>query len=476
MGWREILALRKQGRSDEALEMARAEFPEHKDDIWFLRAYAWSLYDQAKTLVDRYEAKQLSGRALSGEFAPCMNEFADMADPLRGDVAFSQILRLAGKVSRDWDDFLLFARWAGTGSFSADDEKPFVTDDGKTIDCLKVRFTRAICRETAARASDGLTDAELIGWGEGVLEQALQASPNDQWFNYYRSKLHLARGERDQAIKRLMPVLQRQSRAAWPWALLADIIEPTQPEDALTCLIHATRLAHKEQEVGKVRIRLANRLARANRFDEAARQADLAAEYRAHNGYRVPQELQQLLASDWYTRVHAAGTSRDLPKVDVAAQQLLCELDPQPLAYTVAVIENINVAKSLSYAATGASTGFVLKYSRFPNVANLAVGTVIEVGHVEDDGQARDWRPSALEVIPGLYEAVSGTLERVEGKPFAFIRGPQNDVFVPPSLAQRFAPGSSSDVTCKAVWRTSEKGKTGWRAIDVSGDADSVKA
>lgn len=469
MGSKEIFALRKQGRTTEALEMARAELPENKSDIWFLRAYAWPLYDQAKSIVDRYEAKQLSGRALSDQFASCMNEFAGMANPLRGDIAFSQMLRLAGKVSKDWDDFLLFARWAGLDSFAAEDEKPFLTDDGKTTDSLKVRFTRAICRETSKRADDGRTDAELIEWGQGVLDQALEANPDDQWLNYYQSHLHVVRGERDQAIMRLMPVMQRKSRDAWPWASLAEIIEPTQPEGSLICLIHAANLGRKEQEVANVRLQLASRLAQEGRFEEAARQADLNAKWRAANNYRMPPLLQQVLASDWYKQVGAAGTSKKLPDVSTAAMELLRRLDPTPLVYTPGVIENINAKKSLSYVATGTNTGFALPHAGFPEVAKLALGAVIEVGHVAGDCQARNWKRTDAENIPGLYEVVSGTLMRVGDQPFAFIRATRHDVYVSPSLASCFAPDSPCEVTCKAVWRTNKKGKTGWSAIEVSG-------
>jgi hypothetical protein len=457
--------LRKQGRSVEALEMARAEFQENRNDIWFLRAYAWPLYDHVKALVDRYKAKQLSGRALSGEFAACMNEFADMADPLRGDTAFSQMLRLAGVVSRDWDDFLLFAEWAGLDSFSDEDRKPYVTDDGKTIDSLEVRFTRAICRETANRAIAGMADPDSIEWGMGVLEQVLEVNPDDQWLNFYRSRLHLANGEYEQAITRLLPVLRRQARAAWPWSLLGQILEAARPDDALVCLIHAARLAHKEQEVANIRITLASRLVRDNRFEEAALQVTLAAEYRNKNDYRVPPALRQMLASDWYKQVKEAGTAQKLPNVDKKARNLLRELDRRELTYATAVIDNINAAKALSYAATGVATGFVLLHHQFPDVAELALGTVIEVGYPEGADRVHDWRPSTTATILGFFEIVVGTLERQGDNPFAFIHGAQDDVYVHPSLAQRFAPNEPVKVTCKAIRRTNKSGKTGWRAL-----------
>ncbi len=246
MSSNEIFALRKQDRSTEGLEMARAEYPKNASDIWLLRAYAWVLYDHVKKLVDSYEAKKLPPGALTVQLTPYMREFAKIASPLRRDSAFSQMLRLAGKVSKDWQAFLGFARWAGVSDFSDEDKASFVNDQGKTIDSLQKRFTRAICRETVTKATEPQSDQALSEWGMGILEQALRDEPSDQWLNYYQSKLHLAHGEADLAIKRLAPVLHRQSRAAWPWALLADILEGTRPDDALTCYTHAAQLAREE--------------------------------------------------------------------------------------------------------------------------------------------------------------------------------------------------------------------------------------
>jgi hypothetical protein len=81
MSSNEIFALRKQGRSAEALEMARAEYSQNESDIWFLRAYAWALYDHAKKLVDCYEAKQVFPAAHNAQLTPYMREIAKIAGP-----------------------------------------------------------------------------------------------------------------------------------------------------------------------------------------------------------------------------------------------------------------------------------------------------------------------------------------------------------------------------------------------------------
>jgi hypothetical protein len=461
----EIFALRRQKRNAEALQMARAEYPNNSTDIWMLRAYAWALYDYANKVIDSYEAKQLSPSALSGQLTPYMREFAKMASPLRRDSTFSQMLRLACKVSKDWQEFLGFARWAGVDDFLDGDKEPFVNEEGKTIDSLQSRFTRAICRETVAKVADPQPDQELILWGLCTLEQALRNKPNDQWLNYYQSKLHLAHGEVDSAIKRLIPVLRRQSKAAWPWALFGEILEATRPEDALICYAHATQLAREEQEVAKVRIRLAQRLALMGRFNEAAQQASLALNYREQHRFKVPQDLVQLLTSDWYQQVVAKNSLQHLPKVEVEAKALLQEIGRQSLTYTKGVIDHINMEKALSYIATSGNTGISLPHRKFPRLADVLPGTLVEVGRSEPDGPPLDWRLSEVKALPGLCETFSGSLERHEGKDFALIRTNHNEIFVPPALAKTFTPGQRYDVSCIAIRRTNKQGMTNWRTV-----------
>lgn len=467
MSAQDIFALRKQGRSDEALGLARDGIAQNSTDIWFLRAYAWVLYDQAKELVDLSEVKHLSRMELSSRLTPCMREFARMAKPLRGDTAFSQMLRLAGKVSRDWPKFLDFARWAGVDDFADDDKKPFVNEQGKSVDSLQKRFVRAICRETVARAADQKASPELVEWGKDILVRALQAEPNDQWLNYYLSKLHLAQGEQEQAIKCLGPVLLRQSRAAWPWALLGDIFMATRPEDSLVCYANAVQLAREEQEVAKVRIHLAHRLALAGRHEEAALQAKLALRYRQDHSFKVPPELQQLIASEWYRQAETQNRLRPLVKADEETQALLHELTRRNLTYTRGVVDHVNGARALSYVATGADTGCSLPHRKFPDAATLAPGTVVEIGRAEPRGPPLEWRISKDESVPDLCETFSGILERQDGREFAFVRSPRADIFVAPSLARDLVDGRP-EVTCLAIRRKNKQGKTSWRAVRIS--------
>ena len=120
--------------------------------------------------------------------------------------------------------------------------------------------------------------------------------------------------------------------------------------------------------------------------------------------------------------------------------------------------------------ATSASDGFALLHRKFPGVAKLPPGTVIEVGRVTADGPPLDWRETTANSLPGVCETFSGVVERHEGKSFAFLRATCVDVFVPPDLASDFSVGELSSRTCVAVRRANRQGKVGWRAVGFLND------
>ncbi|EFH10717.1 DUF7017 domain-containing protein [Pseudoroseomonas cervicalis] len=465
MGSKEVFNLRKQGHSKEALELARAEIDLHGNDVWFLRAYAWALYDVVKKPIDDFEAGRLSPTSMAHRITPFLKEFSKIGDPLRKDTAFSQMLRMATKASKVWPDFLLFAHWAGVDDFDPEAREPFVTPEGKQIDSLQTQFTRAVARETAALAEIPHADRGLLAWGTGVLESALAATPNDQWLNYYRSRIHLALGEDEEAIRRLIPVLRRQQRAAWPWAQLGRILEDRQPQDAVTCYAHATQIAREEQEVAKVRIRLAHLLAHAERFDEAADQVRRALSYREAHGFKTPLDLWQLTSSDWFRRSVERQSFCSVPNASKAAHALLRDLDKRKLVYTKGVVDHINAERALTYVATGAQSGVGLLHRHFPAAAALAPGSIVEVGRAEPEGPAIDFRSAPGGAVPGLFEEIQGKIERKPGQSFAFVKGTTQDVFVPPPLAAGIEPGSTRDVSCWAIRRANKNGVIGWRAI-----------
>lgn len=467
MSSKEIFALRKSGQSEQALALARQNFPQYSQDIWFLRAYGWTLYDHIKQTVENFINKRISLGILNTQLKELMSEFANIAQPLRGDLLFSKVLGLAGKVSTDWDDFLLFARWAGLQDFTEEDKRPYVTDDGKKIDSLEKRFARAICKQTAVYALNPNADQDLLEWGKQVLRGELLKNPDDQWLNYYQCKIYLANNQGKEALDALGPVLRRQTRAAWVWGMLAEILEKERQQEAITCLIYATQIAREDQEVAKVRIKLASLLALNQRFDEAAYQTKLALQYRQKTSYRVPEDLAQLASSSWYQQALAENLFTQSSSAEQTAKQILLEIERKNLTYVLGVVENINRQKCLSYIATGVDSGMPLLHKQHAGSDKLKEGAIVELGVVEKD-RVVGYRLASVDKIDGFCEMFQGKYDHQENNSFAFINSGDIAIFVPPHLTKNFKP-QCNQVSCLAVKRKNKQGKIGWRALSVFG-------
>ena len=468
MDFSEYMRFRRDGRSPEALELARAEFRAGNRDVWFLRAYAWCLYDAHKLLVeDLVSGTGQQDQLLEGVGA-LLREFAVMAEPLRRDMAFSKMLGLTLKVARVWPRFLGFAKWAGIDSFETADTQPTTAADGKRIDSVRTRFIRAICRETSVAIAKPDAPPEWIAWGESILEKALETDPRDPWLPYYRCKVHETRGEQEQAIARMVRVVRKQSRAAWSWAYLGQLLEGDRPGDALVCVGHATLVAREEQELAKVRLTLARLLAGAGRHAEAAEQVRRALRYREEAGIRrLPPDLEALKGADWYTQAEARQTFQPLPDQEAAARAILASLERSALVFMPGVVDHLNMQKALTFVATGPDGGVPLHHDRFPEAARLEPGTVIDLGCLERGEAAVEWRPSEATTVPGLLETFRGTLEKEHDREFAFIRTGKADIYVPKHLAGAFAPKERHEVICTAIRSKKRDGKVGWRATRV---------
>lgn len=466
MSSKEIFALRKQGNSTQALAMARDEYPNNHNDIWFVRAYTWCLFDHAKKIVVDYENGILPAFQLSNQLSPYMQEFSRIGSVLKGDMCFSQMLNLANKASKDWSDFLYFAHWAGLDCFSNDDRQPYITENGDKIDSLQSRYLRSIVRKIST--SQNLSP-EIFNFGKEALKSALNINPNDQWLYYYQSKMDLNNGNIDLAIKSLMPVIHRQPRTYWVWGLLASILDVNQPKNALVCYIYASQLARDEQELAKIRITLAEKLAQNHRFSEASFQVKKALEYRQSHNFRIPDELQVLQNTQWYQQSLQENTIKKSDDVKELAQEILMGLDSDNIIIQKGILDHHNTNKKLAYIITDSDNGFAMFYDKFPDIEKLPIGNIIELNYSKfNTKKPLSFKVSSHQEIKDFCQLFTGELTKITDKNFAFIKSGNDSIFVPPNFAEGYQADTIYKVQCKAIKGKNKQGKIGWRAVEIS--------
>ncbi len=460
----DISTLRKAGRFEEALSVARAAFAVDPGDAYLQRAYGWVLYDLVKREVAAFEAKKIVPGRLAARFNEWLADYRKLDGVERPGMLHSLLLNQVLKGGGAWPGFLDFAWWWGPATLRDEDRQPYQTNDGKSLPSLEMRLAYAVGRAVV----DGMArdDPERLRWGEQFLEEMLGRHPDDQWLHYYKSKLLIDRGEAGAARECLRPVVLRQRRAGWVWSLLGRTFEGEDPESAITCYFQAVRVAAQPQEVVNTRVRLAQLLAASERFSAAAVQVREALEFRMRSGYRIPQELALLQRADWYRELAGSTSLPAEPDVTEAADVLAFG----KIQYRLGVVDNQNVDKKLAHVAFSVDEGVVLHYRRFKAIADVPVGSIIEVGHPEGDVHPSKWRSSAARGIEGFYAEVSGELSQRPGQAYGFLIGANGErVFMPPDLVDVLGGTAGAQVTCMAIMgRDKKHGTLGWRAICVA--------
>jgi len=460
----EVFALRKEQKIDEALAKARECYRENPTDAWVHRAYGWVLYDLLKHHVAEFEEKRVSPGHLANRFSALLGEYRQFGASVRPDLLHSMLLTQVLKGARVWSGFLDFARWWGPEYFREEDKQPYIPPEGRETPSLLTRFIYAVGREASHRVKD--IPPDLLAWAEAQLDGALQASPNDQWLHYYKSKLLSDRGETGKARTCLLPVVRRQQRAAWVWTLLGQTYERDEPTKAITCYFRAVQLAHEPQEVANTRISLARLLVIKQRFEEATVQVRSALSYRTENNFRIPQELGQLAAAAWYQE--SAGRL-DLPRepdVSAEAEAVLLGEDRGPINFRLGVIDNQNADKALAHAAFNPDDRVVLPYRYFRDIDHAAIGDVVEVGMSEADGHAVKWRGSEAKAIKGFAQRMTGVVTQRDEQAFGFLMTSAGErVFIHPKLMVELAERCVNMQVCVAMMGKDKSGKVGWRAL-----------
>jgi tetratricopeptide (TPR) repeat protein len=297
----EITALRKSGNIDQAYALAKQVIEKGDQSFGTKNAFSWVIYELIKREGELVKANKKNELATHQHLEKWLREYSRMFSSSEPNLIHSQTLRVTLKLSKQWPGFLAFAKWFGTDRLSENDHVGFKMDNGKTQMSVAEQFYNRVgshLSEFHARYQD-----DVIQWAQATLDLGIERFPNSQFLPYDKAKWLLAQGQVEQAESLMIRLVKRLPKVAWTWSLLGCVYRERDNQKAILCFAYATQLAHKEDEIAKVRIELAELLAQAGRYDAAAHQLLRAKSYRETNNYRMPPLLMSLLQSDWFSNI-----------------------------------------------------------------------------------------------------------------------------------------------------------------------------
>lgn len=508
MSFKKITDLRKNGQLNEALEMVEQELRNNPDDIWCKRAAAWVYYDFVKkSVVDKdYDAlksnlvkikdlgigqddkmvfDQVAWQIGKYLFSVDLNDVpGERKEELKGDNGAINALDLVEKLHESGEEifviianyhftrpsdsysflmksylkffgkaennsFLSFADWWGLDNFTSDDYTRRKTTDGKSYLSLAeqvyITYAKIILKGKKPDEEAIELDHEKINDFIKRLNDVIISQPGWEYAIYYKSKLLLAIGNRNDARETLIPFARKKKSEFWAWDLLSDTFEE-EDENRLACLCKSASCDADPKMKRNVMGKLAETLKKQD-YDDIT----ISGLSRFKEENKGKKDLQILVKSEKYK------------KWIMQAEDILFE----DIAVELAVVEFVNTNKKiLNFVVSKEKAGF-FKYDRF--LEKVKPGDVLKV-RLEGSGINRRYNPYTVENTDeypdeDVYKEFEGEVRKRDDQPFGFLE----DVFIDPGMIRNNYISDGDILKVVAIISYNKKKDSwGWKAIRVN--------
>lgn len=138
----------------------------------------------------------------------------------------------------------------------------------------------------------------------------------------------------------------------------------------------------------------------------------------------------------------------------------------------IGYIHNHNYNDKFSFIRTSIDRkqGFLMPYKIFPDVKELAIGTVIKAKCIVNNEKVikvQSYNIGSESDLDFSFEEFEGILKRKKENNFAFVKNYGQIIYVPASLAKNFEVDRTYNVQCYAVQSLSNDGRLSWEALQV---------
>ena len=480
----------REGRFNEAYSIALEDYNANPLDVWVQRGLGWTLYykikdagekgDFAVMLDSVEELKSLGQLTIEDDHLIFENVLFKIAEFLKNGLAatdtscfsklnavfdvfrdwrfgpskgYSYLLQAVMKFEQ-WDRMAEFYEWWNLDNLLPEDYNVFVTDAGRRIMSL------------AERAYISCSKALLkLNCRERIVEflprlDALMTSHSEMIYpGYFYGKLLLALGgNKDEALKVVIPFARRKSTEFWVWQLLSEVYHD-EPEMQLACLLRAVSCRTQEAFLGKVRIKLASLYINRGMYDCAKYHIDQVVHCYMSNGWRLPNEIDSWIHQSWIN-ITVSNSSAPIDFMSLT-NELLCNGAEESVA-VVTYFDQNSKKTSLVY-------GYKLRMAQKLKI-KARPGDVLRINHVSDPvAQVKILNAVVVSLPQGLNYAkeVTGVIDRRQDNAFAFLKSESLHCYVNSSIVQKMNLHNGDRVKVLAVYDYNRR-KDAWDWVCVN--------
>ncbi|QQP87532.1 hypothetical protein IGS68_15635 [Skermanella sp. TT6] len=259
--------------------------------------YGWDLYKATKDLLGKKLPEELPP-AVVGEARRHLNAYMGL-EVERPSQLHSCMLYMASRLaSGDHLKMLPFARLWGLEHLRQEDLERFAAKDGKSIPALAEKVVMKAAKEAAETGNRADLDYMLL-----FVDRMMARFPDNHWLELNKVKLLRALGRQDEARNLALSFTKTKSQEYWAWELLGDL--QADPGTRLACYCKSLTCSQDDNFVSPLRLKLAREFLDAGHAAEAKGEIERILEHKKRSGHRVPVDVQDMTAMDWYAAIDA---------------------------------------------------------------------------------------------------------------------------------------------------------------------------
>lgn len=520
---KEITELRKAGKLEEALKMAKEELFAKPDNIWCKRSISWIYYEYSKIYSEH-----------NGAFLKCLQKISDLDLPENETMLFDSLTWQIGKN--------IYA------AIKKDDKSDFNSHCSKVLDfCKDFHFTKPspgytfllkAFHKSKTVELNGFNEnivqdfhySELIDWwditnlmpedylpseynGRTIISLAEQIAvkyskvllvPNnilgrkytniekstnkdydveriENWITFldllihskeryqyplfYKGKLLLVLNKVKEARKFITSFVKKKQNEFWPWELLGDSYEQYSDE-RFSCLCKALTLKTPPQFTLNIRMDIAKLLISRKLFEEAKFEIDEVIKVRKENDWKLNEDLNHLITKEWYQNSVSKTSNTSLySNYSILAEELLFD----DINEVYIAVEFVNNNKNFIHFVSNNDTRGFFKYNS--SLKNMKVGSILKVRIVPQGSDGLFvLKTSKLVNLENNNHAIpfikndSGTLTIRTGNTFGFIE----NIFVPSQVITSSKSKDGDNIQFSALRSyNKKKDEWGWKCYEI---------
>lgn len=380
---------------------------------------------------------------------------------------YSFLFKAFHKALKDTDKYISFADWWCLESFRPEDYEQELMPNGKEIMALAEQAFIAYAKHLLPDTNNyggHFFDRQKVEVFLPLLDKLVANYPEMQYPAYFKAKLLLAFGDKDNMLSALLPFARKKKNDFWVWEILSEVFF-ADPEKVFACHCRALSCKSREEMLVKTRQKMAAMFIQKQLFDEAKTEIEIFVQARNRNGWRIPSEVTNWQNQGWYKNALVKPSNFDFYRqyTSIADALLFSDVIEETI-----IIDFVNSDKKmLNFIVSESKFGF-FKYDRFLSTAKI--GETFKVRFNGIGAENGNYHIFTLEKTDDhilkqhFLKQVEGKAEIGEGKSFGFV----NNIFVHPSVIKRFNIKNNQEIKAVAINSFQvEKKQWSWKVFDV---------